>query len=197
MAGTTTNFSLPYPTSGDPIYQGAQQIKDAMDAVDVALTGVGVPVPVYKLKARNVRTTTKTTTATTSGTAAGIMTTSCEVTAGRAYRIIFTCAFSSSVSNTTGQIDFRYTTNGASPTAGSTLLEDAIFSNGSSATIPLTQTKTFYYYPATSHTLTIGAFVFNAVGGGTLTVQSSGATRPGVLTVEDMGGSISTTGAIL
>lgn len=43
MAGNTNHYSLPYPTTGDPIYLGASQIQASMDAVDAALWTAGIP----------------------------------------------------------------------------------------------------------------------------------------------------------
>lgn len=43
MAGNTNHYSLPYPTSGDPMYLGAAQIQSAMEGVDAALWAAGTP----------------------------------------------------------------------------------------------------------------------------------------------------------
>lgn len=43
MAGNTNHYSLPYPTSGDPMYLGAAQIQSAMEGVDAALWAAGIP----------------------------------------------------------------------------------------------------------------------------------------------------------
>ena len=46
MTGYTKKHSLPYPTDGDPVYKGAQQMQALADAVDIKLsTATGSPGP--------------------------------------------------------------------------------------------------------------------------------------------------------
>src|SRR5699024_6466104 len=46
MPGYTSNYSIPYPLDGDPVYQGAAQMKALADKVDATMIAVdGQPGP--------------------------------------------------------------------------------------------------------------------------------------------------------
>lgn len=145
--------------------------------------------------ARNRRTTTISTTASTTGTAQRALSTAAAVTSGRLYRVSIRTALRCSVVDVTAELWLRYTTNGTEPTASSTGLARIDVELGTVDTPEAIYTEVLYA-PGTSHTFTVTAAFHRAVGGaGTVTLEAM-STDPTELKIEDLGESVSTSGAI-